>query len=370
MASLLSSVINTFVTATTSLIFAPFILALSLLLFPFAVFTTYFAIVALAIRALLVYIELFIALLRQHLGLDDPSYSSWAAAQRGAELRHAEKRRESFKAQQTKLSIATASINGRTLLQTESPDAEASLVHNTNEAATPRANSPLKPSSTHSPTSSGSSTISQPPSPPNPRSCHRQLPSRDYESVGGWYALDKPSAPPFQLIETNTRLELPEADPLSLARPRTPEESVGSRSRSNSYTRRDRAGVTDLTSPVGPYERRGSSSSLRARAPPDFPRLEDGETSVVTQRSRANRPRSMILPGEKGGRVTFDLDTAKTPTTARSVQVEIENDGGDEAAEENSAKRRKKIQREDGDAGNSETSSLDSAEGGLTMKMP
>jgi hypothetical protein len=335
---------NLIISATVSLVFGPILLAVCLVLFPFAVLTTYFAFIALTLRAALVYLRLLAALLQNRVGLDDSASSAWAPSQKSKELESYHERSHTRRKSLINYYPArsTAMING------DSAASPASL------ACTIVPAEPSNKSLSSSPTKSrrsASSSNSNAGSPTRTPSSHSSLRTRDYEGIGGWRPISgnapsgpEPESASLEWLVTNARLELPEADASSLTRPRTPEDS---RTRSPSIGQRsfDTHGRHERSATVGSIGfatlRKDSHSdtrpkSLLERSASGFLKTDsESEELLVSGRQFGEvRPKSMIFLGERGSHLAYRLAGLKAVAFQRKFSGQPEGSRSESDGEE------------------------------------
>ena len=236
------NILRNLIPTAGTLLLAPVLIFLCLILFPVAVITTYVAFVALAVRAALVYTQVVAATIRHQLGLDDDytNTSSWAPRLGKEDLKGRPIQRASSRKSSNSGHVQSASLPRP--LPTETLASLERTITMTLDPLLSQENETL----------SSVSSIASSMSPENsrPGSTHSSFMARDYEGVGGWYALpasstSKPETAPanFEWLVMNARLELPNADPSSSTRPRTPEE----RNRSSSISGRSHRSMVSLS---------------------------------------------------------------------------------------------------------------------------
>lgn len=325
---------QTLITSFTSLILAPIVLFLCFILLPLAVATTYFAFVALAVRAILVQIQVAAAILRRWSSLEEDctNPSAWAPKAKLEEL-------EIY--QQRHIITRQSLQNTPTLtnLDFEYPPHHSESSTSSVRTIIPADTINLRTNSLSSDSGNASPSTSRGQSrPPSTRST---IVSRDYEGIGGWYTNQpgpKPESASFEWLVTNARLELPNADPASLTRPRTPEErrrssSTGGRSHRSMVSLQRRHHERNAT--VGPFDivRHGEDASLSSNSSRPSSLLErsrshahitEVENIVVgSSRTEETKNKSMMFFGERGIKLAVRLAGLKTLGTKKKSKSEV-----------------------------------------------
>ena len=370
-----------------TLLLAPVLSFLCLVLFPVAVITTYVAFVALAVRAALVHTQVIAAIIRRQLGLDDDytNTSAWAPRLEKVELKGRPIQRTS-----SRKSFNDGHVQYASLPRLPPMESLASLARTTTTDIDPLLQ---QEDGTISSASSTASPLSAENS--RPESTHSSFMARDYEGVGGWYALpasstSKPEMASGNLewLVMNARLELPNADPSSSTRPRTPEErnrssSISGRSHRSmvSLSRRNHQRTattgstemifTDEASPIEPALAGKSDSLGRSKSGILVqPNADKSDGLIVADKQ--GKYKSMVSLSEKGSRLAYKLAGWRSLGLKKKAKNESLSSPEESASEESKNQNKAMTKLSDPSTStpvNSGPGSVEDAEtgGGLTM---
>ena len=271
----------------------PLLMLLSLLFVPLAVLTTCMAISALTLRAAIVYFELAFALLRQKLGLVEDDDNPWDGTNTKSQTH------------------PTVSVETRSLPNPGRPSYHDTALRRSPTYQRP-ANSTLQP--IHS--SRNDNLRPQVDDKTSLMSDADILPSRDYEGIGGWTTVEPdPSVEKqgqkscknsyLQWLTMNSRLELPNPDPIASTIPKA-------RGRWHSSGKRK-------------HERSATAGSLGLSA---SNRSNTEGQSRLDDFNRSGRHKSMILLGR--------LDSGIGPLTATKAAEAVDSSNSSEGSSRSS----------------------------------
>lgn len=320
--------------ASLYLLLIPFFVFLSLLFIPLAILTTCVAVSTLAFRAALVYLELFAALVQQQLGLDQRQ----------------NKRHDSDQWPSEKTAAVTTSLKGSV------PDPGSDMGSGIHQRIR-RAERPLDrlESSTFRRTTANSISRQATKKFDNrsgPDDASFPL-SRDYEGIGGWKTVEPSPANSgrtpgsaassyIQYITINSRLELPDSNPITCTLPRVPRayrQSLGRR-----------------------HERSATAGPIRLPAPRS--KIESFEISNIPPGS--GRAKSMISLGDVSSEGTV-IQTYEDEEDGISIPILQTKKTGHRRPSKNGANQRNWTSKSGGGSRSSSASSNDEP-AGLTMR--